>query len=415
MRLLLRNATLVDVRAGRGRPASTLLIQDDRIAAVGHADDFGEPDDSSSSTGAQSHVVDLGGAYVVPGLVDPHVHLALSAAPDALDRVELDAELARRNARTLLMSGVTTAADCGGPGKVTLDLKHAIERGDTAGPRLLVSLNPITTPGGHCHAFGAVARGVQSITAATRELLDRGADFVKVMASGGGTPGTTPAAEPQLDQAELEAIVQVAHARGHHVVAHARGAEAIRRAVRAGVDRLEHLTWEVHGGVAYDPRVANEMAERGTRADPTLAAGVRAAASDLVPEARRLELRQQFAWRYPNYRRLAREAGLALLCGSDAGAPLVAFDDFALGPELLVQVVNYRPAEALAAATLWGAQALGVDDSRGALEPGKLADLVVLGADPLREPSALRSVKNVMLGGRWQVVARFEQKGATRL
>jgi imidazolonepropionase-like amidohydrolase len=106
-----------------------------------------------------------------------------------------------------------------------------------------------------------------------------------------------------------------------------------------------------------------------------------------VPPERREELARQFALRYPNYRRLAAEAGVRLLCGTDAGTPLVSFDDFALVPELLVELAGYTPAEALRSATAWGAQALGVADSRGTLAADKLADLVILREDPLQTPA----------------------------
>jgi len=395
VRQLLRNATLIDVRGARAIEGGALLIEDDRIGAIGRADDFGEP------VGAEM-VADLGGMFVVPGFIDPHVHLGLSAKPDALEQVYEDMDQARRNAVALLASGVTTAADCGGPGLLTLQLKLALERGDAVGPRLLVSLNAVTTPGGHGLAFGVPAHGVEAARIVTRALLERGADFIKVMASGGGTRGATPATEAQFSLAELEAIVGEAHAAGRRVVAHTRATGAIRRAVRAGVDRLEHVTWEVVGGVQFDAALATEMARRAIWVDPTLAAGVRAESTEQVASERRGELRRQFALRYPNYRRMAQESGSRLLSGSDAGTPLVGFGDFALGPELLTRIVDYSPAEALASATWWGAQALCVEDTRGTLESGKLADLVVLRADPLQDPSALRSVQHVILGGRWQ-------------
>jgi len=395
MRQLLRNGAIVDVRTGRAIVDGAILVAGERIAAVGRSAEFGERPDGAT-------LVELGGAIIVPGFVDPHVHVAFASEPDALERVSPNGwDVAARNARTLLESGVTTVADCGGPGELTLRLKQAIDHGEVAGPRLLVSLNPITTRSGHCNFFGALADDADSARSVARALIARGADFIKVMASGGGTRGATPATEPQFSQASLEAIVDEAHTAGLYVAAHARAPIAIRRAVLAGVDRIEHMTFETDSGVAYDLEIVREMVARDTWADPTLPAGVRALDSEHVGLERRTELRQQFAWRYPNYRLLAG-AGVRLLCGTDAGTPLVTFDDFALGPELLSRVVGYSPAEALTSATLWGAQALGLDDSRGSLEPGKLADLVVLEENPLDDPSAMRSVKRVMLGGHWQ-------------
>lgn len=152
MRQLLRDGAIVDVRTGRAIVDGAILVAGERIEAVGRSADFGEQPDGAT-------VVELGGAFVVPGFVDPHVHVAFTSEPDALERVSANAwHLAARNTWILLESGVTTAADCGGPGELTLRLKQAIDHGDVAGPRLLVSLNPITTRSGHCNLFWGAGR-----------------------------------------------------------------------------------------------------------------------------------------------------------------------------------------------------------------------------------------------------------------
>ncbi len=384
------------MRAGRGEPGA-LVVDGDRIASLGP--------ESDGPTAAVS--VDLGGRWVVPGFVDPHVHLAFSSAPDALERLDTDGSVpwvrAVGNAERLLAAGVTTAADCGGPGHLNVRLRDAVVRGEVRGPRLLASVNPITRTGGHCAQIGLRADDRLGVESATRRVLEAGADFVKVMASGGGTVGDFGPWEPQYTASELRAAVEVAHAAGRRVVAHARGTEAIRRAVAAGADVLAHLTWETADGYAYDADTAAAIRERRVWVDPTLPAGYQAARSERVAPERRDALRAHFGERYPLYRRLAREAGVRLLCGSDAGTPLVAMDEFALGPKLLVEVAGYSPAEALRAATVWGAEALGVADSRGTLESGKLADLVLLDADPLADVAALRRIAGVMVGGKWAV------------
>jgi imidazolonepropionase-like amidohydrolase len=390
--MLLRNCTLVDVVGQRLRRNVAIQIEADRITAIGRPADFNRAD-----TG-----VDLAGRYVVPGFIDPHVHLAFSGDLDAIDAVgdEFDPATRQRaltNARSALLAGVTTMADCGSPGRLGLAFQGL------EAPRVLVSLQPITTPGGHCHHFGALANGPQALTATAHRLLDAGADFLKVMASGGATAGATPPTNAQYSALDLQAVTDAAHARGRRVVAHCRAPGAIRAAMAADVDRIEHLTWDTPAGVAYDPALAEQIAERGTWGDPTLPAGYRAARSTSVPIERRRVLERHFAQRYPADRRLAHEAGMRLLCGTDAGTPFVAFDDFALAPELLVEIADYTPAQALTAATLWGAMALGVAADRGSLEPAKLADLVVLDQDPLASASALRSVDGVMVGGAWVV------------
>jgi imidazolonepropionase-like amidohydrolase len=397
---LLRDVTLLDVRRRQVLSGQAVCVDEGLVVASGRSDDFGaEP---------AAHSIDLGGRYVVPGFIDPHVHLAFNGTLGAVEDVGSDEsestwQLAVRNAGELLAAGVTTAADCGGPMRFALGVMRAIESGVFPGPRMLMCLRPLTIRGGHCHHFGYVASGSAALRDATRELIEEGADFIKVMASGGATPCGYPPTTAQYSQSELTAIVEVAHARACRVVAHARAVEAIRASVSAGVDRLEHVTWEVEGGVAYDEGVAFDIARRGIWVDPTIAAGYRAARSPDVPQVRREGLASSLAQRYPNYRRMAREAGLPLLCGTDAGTPLVAFDDFALSGELLGSEVGYDGWEVLSSATLWGAEALGIARTRGAIEPGMFADLVVLSENPLATPSALRRVTDVMLGGRWCV------------
>ncbi|HEV7665543.1 MAG TPA: amidohydrolase family protein [Chloroflexota bacterium] len=386
--MLLRNCTLIDVVAQRHLPHAALLIEHDRITAIGRTADFP----------AAEPTVDLAGRYIAPGFIDPHVHLAFSAAADALDVLgDALVERAAANARTALRAGVTTLADCGSPGRLGLEFQKL------SAPRVLVSLQPITLPGGHCHHFGALASGIQQLTTTANQLLDDGADFLKIIASGGGTSGATPPWEPQYTAVELRAVVDIGHARGRRVVAHCRAPAAIRAAVAAGIDRLEHLTWDTPSGVAYEPALAKEMAAQGTWADPTLPAGYRAARSNDIPLERRHELERHFGQRYPAYRRLTQEAGVRLLCGTDAGTPFVTFDDFALAPELLVDVAGYTPVQALTAATLWAAESLGLAADRGSLDVGKLADLVVLGQDPLTSVAALRRVEAVMVGGVWAI------------
>ncbi|MHB8619189.1 MAG: amidohydrolase family protein [Chloroflexota bacterium] len=399
-RLLLRNLTVIDVRQARSVPDAAILIEGETIIGVGSASGF-------ANEAKRAHAVDCGRRYLIPGLIDPHVHVAFNGKANAIEDVggEDDPstwQQASKNVAAALRSGVTTMADCGAPGGFSGRLKTAIERGELPGPRLEVCLAPITTRIGHCHHFGAIAGGERDLAATTERLVHGGASFIKVMASGGATGGSDPS-QPQYSEKELRAVVEVAHASGRGVAAHCRSAQSTRFAVNAGVDRLEHVTWETTGGVAYDAQLAGEIARRGIWVDPTLPAGYRAARSPEISAARRVLLTQKFDDRYPNYRRMAREAGLRLLCGTDAGTPFVAFDDFALAPELLVQVAEYTPAQALASATIWGAESLGLAESRGSIEPRKLADLVLLEADPLLSPSALRCVAGVMVGGRWRV------------
>ena len=396
MTLILANVTLIDDDGVE--PGAAIQIVDGRIAAIGTTGDFG------ADPGYP--VVDGTGHWVLPGLIDVHVHLALDATPHALlaPRAPDDPEVWRiacQNARLLVQSGVTTAVDCGSHGDLGVRLREAFATGRALGPRLLVSGPVLTVEGGHGAWFGRVASDSPQIVDAARALLESGVDLIKVMASGGGTPGATAPWDACFSVSTLSALVAFAEDHGLPVVAHARSVAAIRACAEAGVHRIEHLTFETGpGAVAFDEASVRTMQTRGIWADPTLPAGRRAVQSTETDEERRRQLECAFALRDPNYRRMA-EMGLRLLAGSDAGTPLVTFDDFALGPELLVEICGFSPMDAIRAATSWSALAVGMSDEVGRLRPGMVADLVLVGSDPLDDIRALRDVVAVMKAGEW--------------
>jgi imidazolonepropionase-like amidohydrolase len=241
----LRAAHLFD---GTGTlPNPTVIIDGATILAAGRG--LAVPD------GAQ--VINLPGATILPGLVDAHVHLVFDASDDPIGRLtgRDDAAVfaaAAAAARRAAQGGVTTVRDLGDRGFLVLGLRDAA-RTDQTLPHILAAGPPITTPGGHCHFLGASAAGADGVRAAIRERADRGADVIKIMASGGNmTPGSRPELA-QYTRDELRAAVTEAHRHGLAITAHAHGTSAITDAVAAGMDGLEHVSFMTADGVDEIP------------------------------------------------------------------------------------------------------------------------------------------------------------------
>jgi imidazolonepropionase-like amidohydrolase len=388
---------------GTGRPAipgGFVALAGDRIVEVGSADTV----DRRYPAGVPRQR--FPGCTIVPGLVDSHVHLTFSAGPVPFDQLQsdTDADLLLRgaaNARAALQAGVTTVRDLGSRGRVAIAVREAVKAGVVPGPRILASGRPITCPQGHCHFLGGVAHGVRAVAELTRELIDEGVDVIKIMGTGGNmTQGSNPL-RAQFTTEEMRAAVDVANAAGLRVTVHARGVVGIRMAVDAGVHGIEHARMEVAPGQwGFDERLARDMADRGVTAAPTMAASYRAlqckAAGGRVglrEGAVPVPVRQQNA-------RSLRECGVRVVVGTDAGAALARFDEAAHVEMELLTGAGWTPLAALEAGTLGAAFAIGRDKLIGSLEPGKLADLVVVRGDPTRTMSDIRQIERVYLGGR---------------
>jgi imidazolonepropionase-like amidohydrolase len=400
--ILLTADRLVD---GTGRPAlerGGVVIQADRIAAVGEPDDLGRryPDAGR---------LDFRGMTVLPGFVDSHVHVTFSAGPVPLEDIQSDGELVvglrgAINARDALQAGVTTMRDLGGRDRTTLELRDAIAAGLIPGPRLLVCGRPITIPEGHCHFLGGVARGVDEVSTLAEELIGEGVDVLKIMATGGNMTVTSDPLKAQYSREEVAVIVKIATRNGRRVTAHARGIEGIRVSTEASVHGIEHCRMEVgQGEWKFDDLLAREIAARGITAAPTLAASYRAFQRQAA--GGKVGIRKgaiPFAIRQQNAARL-REAGVRVVVGTDAGASLARFDE-AVHVEMESLVgAGWTPLEAIEAGTRGAAAAIGRDQEIGTLEPGKRADVVIVRGDPARHITDVRNVEAVMLGGSFVV------------
>ncbi len=359
--------------------------------------------------GAQ--IVDLTQAHVLPGLIDSHVHLTSELGPQSrLQTVTYsDADFAllgARHARTTLMAGFTTVQDVGGRGEDAIfALRDAIERGDVVGPRVRASGMTVTPSGGHADARNgwspgvartlhrdSICNGPDDCRRAVREQIRRGADVIKITATGGVLSNTGAGVDQQFTLSELEAIVDAARMMGRKVTAHAHGKAGIEAALRAGVASIEHGTYLDEDTIAL-------FREYDAVLVPTVLAGVTVA-----------EYAETQTFLTPFQREKSRQVGpqmLAMLDRAYNGGVTIAFGtdsgvsrhgNNARELELMVQA-GMTPTEAITAATVTASEHVGLAELIGTIETGKAADIIAVDADPLTDVSQLRDVDFVMKSG----------------
>ena len=373
---IIRAGWLIDGTGAAPRRDVLLTIENGVITNVGPA-----------GTLPQGIVLDLGEYTVLPGLINMHTHIVMpgDGTPFA-EWMELPDELlllqAHRNVLTALETGVTTIRDCGGKGMLTFRLREAIRKGIVAGPRLVLSGRPLTITGGHCRYFGGEVDGPEEMRRAARQLLKEGADFIKIMASGGGTVGTY-SQFPSFDVEEMRAAIHEAHAIGKRASCHCIATESISNAIDAGTDHIEHCSFMAPDtSQHYDEQIAHRVADAGVYVTPTLqvmAAG-KMAAGNLV-----------------NVRHL-HELGVPIVAGNDAGWARTGFGDFYRELELLAQA-GMTPLEAIHAATGRAAEACQLAGVIGTVATGCAADLLAVRGDPLTDLKALAAPDVVMQAG----------------
>jgi imidazolonepropionase-like amidohydrolase len=340
-----------------------------------------------------AEVVDLGGATLLPGLIDTHVHLAFDGSADpvaALAGRDDSAALAAMSAagRAALRGGVTTVRDLGDRDYLSLGLRGARDL-----PTIVAAGPPITTPAGHCHFLGGATEPTpQALRAAVRERADRGVDIIKVMASGGTmTPGTRQETS-QFTAELLRVVVDEAHRLGLPVTAHAHGTAAIRMGLDAGVDGMEHVSFWSADGVDDPGDLVSRIAD--SRVAVGITGGAVPAPGAVPPPAVAMRMPRIIA----NTRRLY-EAGVNLIFGTDAGIGLPKPHDvlrFALEQSAMIGVA---PEVALSLATSKAAAVCGLGDIKGRLAPGFDADVVAVNGNPLADLAALHRIRAVFARG----------------
>lgn len=389
-------ARIVDVVAGRSSEPRTVRVEGGRISAI-------EPD---RPAGDGEIVVDGGGRWLSPGLIDGHVHLFLDGGPDPVGSyVGANAgrrrEVASANAARAVAAGITTVRDLGAPASDVAELAAEIERGEVIGPEVVHAGAPVTRPGGHLSWIAPGVAGVREARALVAAQLDGGATVVKLMCSGGGlTPGTRPD-RAELSAAVIRTAVEVAREEGAGVAAHCHAAAGMRRALAARVDTIEHASFLQPGGrVRFDRDLALAIRDAGIAVVPTAAGALRTAARYRSAGAHnpadagaieRLEARRWIAGEL-------HDLGVPIVGGTDAGATDTPFE--ALHEELAAYAsVGLSGAEALRTVTSTPARHLRLGD-RGEVSVGRRADLLLLDADPLIDLGTLARPLAVFVAGR---------------
>ena len=373
--LLLRGGNTFDSSARTFSGPRDVLCHDGRFVAAA-ADGAG-------------NVLACEGMYIVPGLIDCHVHLTSSGAgnEESLTRgmpTAIRAFRAMRHAEATLRAGFTLVRDLGAPEHLNIHLARAIADGLIEGPTILAAGFGVTMTGGHGHtAIAREADGPDEVRKAVREQLRAGAGAIKLFASGGVmTPGVDPRA-PSFTEAELQAGVEEAHKAFRTAAAHAQATEGIKNAIRAGVDSIEHGIW-------LDEEAIGLMLDRGTYLVPTLTAptqidagGAEAGIPGFMLEKNKRVIEDHIA----SYQ-TAVEAGVKVAAGTDQGTPMNRPGE---NGQEIVLMANHglTPATALLAATAWAAEMLGLGEERGRVEEGYIADAVVLSRDPLADITAI--------------------------
>jgi imidazolonepropionase-like amidohydrolase len=346
--------------------------------------------------------LDCSGRFVLPGLIDCHVHLTSSGDPNQLtsganEPLPVRAWRAAEYARKTLQAGVTTVRDLGAADRLNIHLASAIDDGLLEGPTVLAAGLGVTMTGGHGHGFIArEADGPDDVRKAVREQLRAGARAIKLFASGGVmTPGVDPRS-PSLTEEEMRAGVEEAHKAFRTVAAHAQATDGIKNAVRAGVDSIEHGVW-------IDDEAVGLMLDHGTTLVPTLTAPYLIAYGGLpagIPAYMVEKAHEVLADHVASYKR-ALAAGVKVAMGTDQGTPLSRPGENA--QEVLRMAEHgLTPAAAILAATSWAARLLQIEGDCGDLRPGLRADILVLKEDPLTRLGALaedESIAAVVKGG----------------
>jgi len=393
----------------RPMPNASVVVRGDRIESVRGG--FVPADRAGAPEGAEVEIVDLRDRFVLPGLIDCHTHITGELGPDsrleAVEESDADAALqASAYAKRTLLAGFTTIRNVGSDGDAAFALRDAIDEGLVPGPMIQVAGHAITPTGGHgdrTHGYReglfpipsapeGVADGPAECRKAVRMQVKRGADVIKLTATGGVLSATAAGTDQQLFEDELKAIVETAHMLGRRVAAHAHGADGINAALRAGVDSIEH-------GSFLDEESISLFKETGAFLVPTLLAGAtvtdRAQEEGYFPPPVEAKAKRVGPVILDAFRR-AHQAGVRIAFGTDSGVS--RHGENAEEFSLMVQG-GMTPHQAIAAATLHAAELCGLTREIGTLEHGKRADVIAVDGDPLQDVTELERVRFVMKRG----------------
>ena len=400
---------LIDGISDKTQEGMAVAIQGSVIEWVGPASQA----ESLDSGGAQTETLDFSGGTLLAGLFDIHTHTNMPGDGRTGEQVNDDdtdeVRLLRsaQNTALAVASGVTTMCDCGSWNRNAFALKEGLALGIVEGPRVLVSGPPLTVKLGHLWYMGGETVGVDAVRSRVVELVDQGADFIKVAASGGSTSTSDPYSAAYSVE-ELRAIVDEAHNRDRPVLAHCRCTDAINVALDAGVDTILHCAfYDNDGSYRFDQKTADRLAVSEVWLNPTMGLGnanrerlikVKAERELTPDEEDRLERSTVSGANSLAQFSALVTAGVKLVGGSDCGWSYYPFGDFQ-GEIMSLHKAGLSPLEAIYAGTRSPAAALRNLDTIGTVETGKEADLLVVNGDPSQGLECLRDVVAVFKGG----------------
>ncbi len=383
----LKAARLIDVTSGKVVKDPVVLIEGEKIKAVGP--DVVIPSDA--------RVVDLGASTLLPGLIDSHVHLGGFGPRFATARGAL---AGAKQALDTLKAGFTTLRNMGGRAFTGIALRDAINEGDIPGPRIYDAGTLLTTTGGHCSGQpttpeddkdgAGVANGADAFERKVRQQFKYGADFIKVCITGGFMSGTDPRVT-QFSEEELKSVIDTAHRYRKKVAVHAHGADGIRLAAQLGADSIEHASLVDEEGLKL-------LKQKQIPVVPTLAIDSLAQehAVEAGASAYTLAILKQTATLHKQNIAKAIKAGIPIIYGTDA--PITPHGTNAVEFHYLVEA-GLTPLQAIQAATLTPARWLDAADDIGSIEAGRYADIIAVKDDPLADIKVLEKVQWVMKGG----------------
>ena len=398
---LIHAGKLIDGKSDKAQTKMTIVINDNLITDV--IKGYKNPKDDETYLDLKRHTV-------LPGLMDMHVHFggeyqSKAERPSKVEK-EMEAILATQDAYVTFFAGFTTVRQVGDSGMVAISLRDAINQGKVVGPRIFTSGKSLATTGGHADPTNGMAvddydyplpedgvvNGPYEVYTAVRQRYKDGADGIKITVTGGVLSEAKSGSNPQFTQEEVNAVVSAAKDYGMWVAVHAHGAEGMKRAIRAGVDSIEH-------GTFMDEEAMELMIENGTYYVPTISAGEFVAAKSKIDNYFPEIVRPKAASVGPQIGvtfSKAYKKGVKIAFGTDAGVQPHGTN----WEEFVFMAKNGMPEmEAIQSATMETAKLLKIDDALGSIEAGKIADIIAVNGDPLEDISLLKSISFVMKDG----------------
>jgi imidazolonepropionase-like amidohydrolase len=395
---LIYNGTLIDGNGGESVPNASILVKDNQIMEVGTEDSIKLPD-------GEIKMVDAHGMFILPGFIDTHVHIMANGfkLEDTMyNPLSFYFYRGVDNLMQTINAGVTTVRDAG---LADIGVKRAVEEGLIIGPRLLISVIPLSISGGHFDFWlnsgldmklsypglpESVCDGEDEVKKRVREILRAGADFIKVMVTGGVMSANDGPEHTQFTIEELKVMVQEGKYHDNvKVMAHGHGTEGIKNALKAGVYSIEHGTY-------LDDEAIQMMVDQGTYLIPTCVVikhNKKFAEAGNLPEYS-IKQALEIVDVHDKSIKKAYEAGVKIVMGTDCGVVPHGLNLEELG---FLCDIGMSPREAIMAGTKNAAEFLGIDDKLGTIEPGKLADIIISKKDPVANIKSLGNPDNVML------------------